>query len=75
MYVSDQDGAEPSANSVSAMNLVRLASMVNQPTYAQQAQAIFSCFSHRLTKVPMVLPLMVCAMAFANSHRQVSARL
>ena len=41
----DNDGAEPSANSVSALNLLRLSRMLHEERYANRAKDIFSTFS------------------------------
>ena len=64
---SDQDGAEPSANSVSAMNLLRLSQILDQPDWRQKAVTIFRAFSERLEKIPLALPEMVSALMFYQS--------
>lgn len=58
-YFSDQDGAEPSANSVSAMNLLRLSHLTGRQDWIQRSQELLIAFSDRLTKVPIALPDMV----------------
>lgn len=58
----DQDGAEPSANSVSAGNLVRLAPLLARPDLTEKAEGIFRLFSERLTKIPIALPEMSAAL-------------
>ncbi|XP_077056851.1 spermatogenesis-associated protein 20 [Siphateles boraxobius] len=55
----DQDGAEPSANSVSAMNLLRLSHLTGRQEWIQRSQKLLIAFSDRLTKVPIALPDMV----------------
>lgn len=55
----DQDGAEPSANSVSAMNLLRLSHLTGRRDWMQRSQQLLSAFSDRLLKVPIALPDMV----------------
>ncbi|KAL1264475.1 hypothetical protein QQF64_004830 [Cirrhinus molitorella] len=55
----DQDGAEPSANSVSAMNLLRLSHLTGRQDWAQRSQQLLTAFSDRLLKVPIALPDMV----------------
>lgn len=55
----DQDGAEPSANSVSALNLLRLSHYTSRQEWAQRSQRLLAAFSDRLVKVPIVLPDMV----------------
>ncbi|KAK3407380.1 hypothetical protein EUGRSUZ_K03449 [Eucalyptus grandis] len=60
----DHDGAEPSGNSVSAINLVRLASLVSGSRaagYRQNAEHLLAVFESRLKEVPMAVPLMCCA--------------
>lgn len=69
---SDQDGAEPSANSVSAMNLLRLSHLTGKQEWMQRSQQLLTAFSDRLLKVPLVLPEMVRGlMAHQNAFKQV----
>lgn len=58
----DQDGAEPSANSVSASNLLRLSHYTGRQEWLQKSQQLLAAFSERLTKVPIALPEMVRAL-------------
>ncbi|XP_071525770.1 spermatogenesis-associated protein 20 isoform X2 [Panulirus ornatus] len=58
----DQDGAEPSANSVSVGNLVRLSPLLDRPDYRAKAEAIFCLFSDRLKKIPIALPEMTTSL-------------
>ncbi|XP_056627912.1 spermatogenesis-associated protein 20 isoform X2 [Triplophysa dalaica] len=55
----DQDGAEPSANSVSAMNLLRLSHLTDRRDWIQSSHHLLAAFSDRLLKVPIALPDMV----------------
>lgn len=55
----DQDGAEPSANSVSAMNLLRLSHFTGRQDWIQRSEQLLTAFSDRLLKVPIALPDMV----------------
>uniref|UniRef100_A0A8C9QWA2 Spermatosis associated 20 n=1 Tax=Scleropages formosus TaxID=113540 RepID=A0A8C9QWA2_SCLFO len=55
----DQDGAEPSANSVSAMNLLRLSQYTGRQEWARRSEQLLAAFSDRLVKVPIALPEMV----------------
>lgn len=60
----DYDGAEPSGNSVSAINLVRLASMFSgskADRYKQNAESLLAAFEARLKEMSMAVPLMCCA--------------
>lgn len=59
---SDQDGAEPSANSVSASNLLRLSHYTGRQEWLHKSQRLLAAFSDRLTKVPIALPEMVRAL-------------
>ncbi|XP_011012643.1 PREDICTED: spermatogenesis-associated protein 20 isoform X2 [Populus euphratica] len=72
----DHDGAEPSGNSVSAINLIRLASMMTgskSEYYRQNAEHLLAVFESRLKDMAMAVPLMCCAadMISLPSHKQV----
>uniref|UniRef100_A0A3Q2C6R7 Spermatogenesis associated 20 n=1 Tax=Cyprinodon variegatus TaxID=28743 RepID=A0A3Q2C6R7_CYPVA len=58
----DQDGAEPSANSVSASNLLRLSHYTGRQEWLQKSQQLLAAFSDRLTRIPIALPEMVRAL-------------
>ncbi|XP_074475271.1 spermatogenesis-associated protein 20 isoform X1 [Sebastes fasciatus] len=58
----DQDGAEPSANSVSASNLLRLSHYIGRQEWLERSQQLLAAFSDRLTSVPIALPEMVQAL-------------
>lgn len=58
-FCSDQDGAEPGANSVSAMNLQRLSHLTGKQEWMQRSQQLLTAFSARLLKVPIAVPDMV----------------
>ncbi len=60
----DQDGAEPASNSVAAMNLLRLASFLDNEGHRERAAKIFAVFNERLTKIPLAVPEMVSALMF-----------
>jgi len=60
----DHDGAEPSSNSVSAMNLVRLYKLTNNDVYKLQAEQIFKLFHDRLTQIPISMSALVEAFLF-----------
>ncbi|XP_031259272.1 spermatogenesis-associated protein 20 isoform X2 [Pistacia vera] len=60
----DHDGAEPSGNSVSVINLMRLASMVagsKSDHYRQNAEHVLAVFESRLKETAVAVPLMCCA--------------
>ncbi|XP_049615794.1 spermatogenesis-associated protein 20 isoform X2 [Syngnathus scovelli] len=63
----DQDGAEPSANSVSAWNVLRLSQYTGRQEWLQRCQKLLAAFSERLTKLPIALPEMVRAL-MAQHH-------
>ncbi|QHN78469.1 Spermatogenesis-associated protein [Arachis hypogaea] len=55
----DHDGAEPSGNSVSAINLIRLASMLAESKaehYKRNAEHLLAVFEKRLKALPMAVP-------------------
>ncbi|KAI8979591.1 hypothetical protein BDF20DRAFT_870526 [Mycotypha africana] len=57
----EQDGAEPSANSVSLRNLVRLSVLLNNRQYAKKAEATAKSFNHTLKKFPFTVPALVAS--------------
>ena len=61
----DYDGAEPSPNSVSAMNLLRLAQITANNNYFQQAQNALNHFSETLVNQPTTSPQMLAALQFS----------
>lgn len=66
----DYDGAEPSANSVAAENLVRLAAIAPGSGagegYRDRAARTLATFRDRLEQMPMVLPQMCCSLFMAS---------
>jgi uncharacterized protein YyaL (SSP411 family) len=63
----DYDGAEPSGNSVAAMNLLRLARMTNRTEFREAAERTFAAFGTRLSHAPVAIPQMLAACEFALS--------
>ncbi|XP_051142129.1 uncharacterized protein LOC127259035 isoform X2 [Andrographis paniculata] len=59
----DHDGAEPSGNSISAINLLRLASLVapGSDHYRHNAEHLLAVFEKKLKETAMAVPLMCCA--------------
>ncbi|MEO6053307.1 MAG: thioredoxin domain-containing protein [Chthoniobacterales bacterium] len=67
----DYDGAEPSANSISAMNLIRLGRMLHREDLEEHARRILASSSPALIQTPMALPQMLCALDFTlHSSKQ-----
>jgi len=58
----DHDGAEPSCQSVSASNLLRLYTLTELEEYQQRAKETFESSALYLDKAPIVLPQMVCSL-------------
>ena len=63
----DYDGAEPSANSVAAMNLLRLWQMTDRDEWKGKADQTLSAFSNPLQQSPTALPQLVAALDFSLS--------
>lgn len=63
----DYDGAEPSANSISALNLLRLARMFHEPIRENRAQRILAAHTGVLQKAPTAVPQMLVALDLALS--------
>ena len=60
----DHDGAEPSANSVAALNLARLADMLQREDLRERSQRVLRGFAATLERSPAELPLMLNAVAW-----------
>lgn len=58
----DQDGAEPSSNSVSLNNLVRLSVLLQRDDLREYAVKLASAYGQRMIMVPLALPEMVCGL-------------
>jgi uncharacterized protein YyaL (SSP411 family) len=63
----DYDGAEPSPNSLAALNLVRLSALLAKDSYKHKAEKIFALFGSTLQSSPSSVPVM--AIAFDLHHR------
>ena len=61
------DGATPSSNSVSAMNLLRLHSFTGDRAYRDRADAIFSRLSLYATRAPSAVSRLLCALDYATA--------
>jgi hypothetical protein len=58
----DHDGAEPSPNSVSAMNLLRLAQITDDRALHDRAVKTIGAFADPLARMPSTLPQLLCAL-------------
>jgi uncharacterized protein YyaL (SSP411 family) len=58
------DGAEPSANSVAALNLLRLAQMTDDAGLRDKAERTLAAFGSALRRTPHALPAMLTALEF-----------
>lgn len=56
------DGAEPSGNAVSAMNLVHLARLTSKPSYQLQCVKTLRASCARIRETPQAMPLLLCAL-------------
>jgi len=63
----DYDGAEPSGNSVAALNLLRLAQMTGRKDFHDSAEKTLRAFASRITTVPSAVPQMLVAYEFSLS--------
>jgi uncharacterized protein YyaL (SSP411 family) len=61
----DYDGAEPSPNSVAALNALRLGHMLDEPGLIGRGEATLRAFSNLLHRAPMAMPQMLVALDFA----------
>ncbi|MBA2243137.1 MAG: thioredoxin domain-containing protein [Chthoniobacterales bacterium] len=68
----DNDGAEPAASSVSALNLLRLAQIRGNGDFRQRAEETMAAFGGTLTRIPSAMPQMLVALDFsASKPRQI----
>lgn len=61
----DYDGAEPSANSVSILNLLRLSELLQHESYRLQANKSLTAFTTQLARIPNAIPQMLVALDLA----------
>ena len=62
----DYDGAEPSPNSIAALNLARLAAITANEAYEKKAKAVLHLFHQTLTQSSSAVPVMVMALDFVE---------
>jgi uncharacterized protein YyaL (SSP411 family) len=63
----EYDGAEPTGNSIAAMNLLRLSVMTNNPDWRPNAERTIMAFGEKLQRVPESAPQMLCALDWLTS--------
>jgi uncharacterized protein len=63
----DYDGAEPSANSISALNLLRFARMLHDESFEARARKILGSSRQALERAPTAVPQMLVALDLALS--------
>ncbi|MDR3700409.1 MAG: thioredoxin domain-containing protein [Candidatus Sulfopaludibacter sp.] len=68
MVKEDYDGAEPSGNSVAALNLLRLAQITGRAEFRESAGRLLAAFGPRLIAAPVALPQMLVACEFFLSE-------
>ncbi|MGI8437737.1 MAG: thioredoxin domain-containing protein [Chthoniobacterales bacterium] len=59
----DNDGAEPAASSIAALNLMRLSQMRDDAALRERAEKTIAAFGSTLTNVPSAMPQMLVALA------------
>ncbi|MCC7157809.1 MAG: thioredoxin domain-containing protein [Bryobacterales bacterium] len=62
----DYDGAEPSGNSVAALNLLRLAQYTGNGDLRETANDLFRAFASRINNQPVTIPQMLVAYMFGT---------
>lgn len=68
----DNDGAEPAASSVGALNLLRLAQIVSDQAMRERAEKTIAAFGATLSRVPSAMPQMLVALdASVSKPRQI----
>jgi hypothetical protein len=63
----DNDGAEPAASSVAALNLLRLSQILNQEQLANRARKTIDAFATTISHFPSAMPQMLVALDFSSS--------
>jgi uncharacterized protein YyaL (SSP411 family) len=62
----DYDGAEPSANSMSVLNLLRLSTLLERPLWSGRAQQMLTASAANLRQQPHAVPLLLTAFDLAD---------
>ena len=66
----DYDGAEPTASSVSVMNLLMLSHLVHEPPWTERIERTLRYFGARLEKVGRAVPMMAAALSVYTAGLQ-----
>lgn len=66
----DNDGAEPAASSVAALNLLRLTQIRDNQDMRERAETTISAFAPTLTRIPSAMPQMLVALAYSLAKPQ-----
>lgn len=61
----DYDGAEPSPNSIAALNLLRLSQMLDEKSFREMAEQTLAAFGARMQQAPSAMPQMMVALDFS----------
>ena len=64
----EYDGAEPSGNSVSAMNLLRLAEITDRSSYREAAARTLRAFASHIRVAPIAVPQMLASLAYSTGR-------
>lgn len=68
----DGDNAEPSGNSIAALNLLRLSEMLDDDSLGERAQKTVRAFEQSLRRSPTAWPQMLCAVErTTGKHEQI----
>jgi uncharacterized protein YyaL (SSP411 family) len=59
LFLLDHDGAEPSPNSISALNLLRLGHYFDDKALIDRLRLIFKSYTRQLSKLPMTMPTLI----------------
>jgi uncharacterized protein len=63
---NDYDGAEPSGNSISVLNLLKLAAMTGKSRYREKAEKTIQHFTSRSQQHPYAMPLMMVGLDWSR---------
>jgi uncharacterized protein YyaL (SSP411 family) len=66
----ENDGAEPSSSSISALNLLRLGEMTDRKDLRTKGEETIRAFSAALSRFPTAMPQMLVALDFQMSAKQ-----